>query len=54
MPGTEKMKMPTEMVSPLLEQKQGPEQGPSAPTGLPSWPKKDPMGIVPEGAGDSK
>lgn len=41
------MKMPSTMESPLNAQKEGAEPGPSAPTGLPNWAVKDPLGICP-------
>jgi hypothetical protein len=41
------------MESPLNAQKDAPEHGPAAPSGLPNWPSKDPLGIVPDGAGES-
>lgn len=46
-----KMAMKIDMLTPLNSQKDSAEEGPQAPTGLPTWTKKDPLGIVPEGAG---
>lgn len=48
-----KMNMPSNMESPLNAQKETPEHGPAAPKGLIDWPSKDPLGIVPNGAGES-
>lgn len=48
---TVKMTMPNDMISPLTSQKDSAEQGPQAPTGLPPFTKRDPLGIVPSGAG---
>lgn len=39
--------MKTDMESPLFAQKGGAEEGPQAPTGLPDWKRKDPLGICP-------
>ena len=49
----DKMKMPSNMESPLNAQKDSAEPGPAAPKGLPTWEHKDPLGIVPDGAGES-